>query len=57
MKNVKEPKTLPNTLHQTMKEYLKEFSPVVPTPKHNAVALDAPETLLTQVYGVDYTFR
>jgi 2',3'-cyclic-nucleotide 2'-phosphodiesterase (5'-nucleotidase family) len=57
MKNVKEPKTLPNTLHQTMKEYLKAFSPVSPVAKHNAVALDAPETLLTQVYGVDYTFR
>jgi 2',3'-cyclic-nucleotide 2'-phosphodiesterase (5'-nucleotidase family) len=57
MKNVKEPKTLPNTLHQTMKEYLKAFSPISPLAKHNAVALDAPETLLTQVYGVDYTFR
>ena len=57
MKNVKEPKTLPNTLHQTMKEYLKSFSPISPVAKHNAVALDAPETLLTQVYGVDYTFR
>jgi 2',3'-cyclic-nucleotide 2'-phosphodiesterase (5'-nucleotidase family) len=57
MKNVKEPKTLPNTLHQTMKEYLKAFSPISPVAKHNAVALDAPETLLTQVYGVDYTFR
>jgi 2',3'-cyclic-nucleotide 2'-phosphodiesterase (5'-nucleotidase family) len=57
MKNVKEPKTLLNTLHQTMKEYLKAFSPISPVAKHNAVALDAPETLLTQVYGVDYTFR
>ena len=57
MKNVKEPKTLPNTLHQTMKEYLKAFSPISPVAKHNAVALDAPETLLTQVYGVDYIFR
>jgi S-sulfosulfanyl-L-cysteine sulfohydrolase len=57
MKNVKEPKTLPNTLHQVIKDYLKVSSPVSPTPKHNAVALDAPDTLLTQVYDVEYSFR
>jgi hypothetical protein len=40
-----------------MREYLKQNSPVTPTPQKNAIILDAPETLLTQVTGVDYTFR
>jgi S-sulfosulfanyl-L-cysteine sulfohydrolase len=30
---------------------------VTPIPPKSAVALDAPETLLTQVTGVDYQFR
>jgi len=44
-------------LHSTMLEYLKNNSPVTPIPEKNAVILDAPETLLTQVTGVDYVFR
>ncbi|MFZ1581631.1 MAG: hypothetical protein WAT26_10835 [Saprospiraceae bacterium] len=39
-----------------MRSYLKATSPVNPTPKRKAIALDAPETLLSQVYGVDYQF-
>jgi hypothetical protein len=49
-------KNTPFTLHQVMKNYLKAHPVVTPTPKHNAIALDAPETLLTQVTGVDYQF-
>ncbi|GMQ26975.1 bifunctional metallophosphatase/5'-nucleotidase [Algoriphagus sp. oki45] len=45
------------TLHQAVKNYLAENSPVTPTPPNSAVALDAPATLLTQVSGVDYEFR
>jgi len=45
------------TLHTIINNYLKANSPVTPLPEKNAVALDAPETLLTQVYGVDYEFR
>lgn len=45
------------TLHQMMKEYLAAHSPVNPVPRGNAVALDAPATLLTQVTGVPYQFR
>ncbi|SNS49754.1 2',3'-cyclic-nucleotide 2'-phosphodiesterase/5'-or 3'-nucleotidase, 5'-nucleotidase family [Belliella buryatensis] len=45
------------TLHQVMLEYLAENSPVTPTPKGAAKALDAPATLLTQVSGVEYQFR
>ncbi|MCS6822083.1 MAG: bifunctional metallophosphatase/5'-nucleotidase [Microscillaceae bacterium] len=57
IKGVTEPRLLPKTLHQIMKEYLKHNSPVTPLPAKNAIALDAPATLLTQVTGVNYTFR
>lgn len=57
IKNVKEAKNLSYTLHENMREYLAASSPVTPLPHRNAVALDAPDTLLTQVYGVDYQFR
>jgi 2',3'-cyclic-nucleotide 2'-phosphodiesterase (5'-nucleotidase family) len=57
MRNVKNPKNTPFTLHSTMIDYLKNNSPVTPSPEKNAIILDAPETLLTQVTGVDYTFR
>lgn len=56
IKNVLEPENMPYTLHENMKAYLKASSPVNPTPKRNAIALDAPETLLSQVFGVDYQF-
>lgn len=54
---VEEAQNTPYTLHQVVKEYLKAHSPVSPLPEYNAVILDAPPTLLTQVTGVDYTFR
>ncbi len=54
--NVKEATNTPYTLHEVMKEYLTANSPVTPKPEGNAIILDAPSTLLTQVYGVDYTF-
>lgn len=54
---VAEAQNTPFTLHQVVKEYLKAHSPVSPLPEYNAVILDAPPTLLTQVTGVDYTFR
>ncbi len=57
MKGVVDAKNTTATLHSVMKEYLKQNSPVTPTPQKNAIILDAPETLLTQVTGVDYTFR
>jgi len=55
--NVKEGKNTPYTLHQTMRDYLAANSPVTPSPRGYAKALDAPATLLTQVTGVPYTFR
>jgi 2',3'-cyclic-nucleotide 2'-phosphodiesterase (5'-nucleotidase family) len=57
VRNVMEPKNLPYSLHENMRDYLKASSPVKPMPKRNAIALDAPETLLSQVYGVDYQFH
>lgn len=57
IKNVKDAKNSPFTLHQTMRDYLKANSPVTPEPLGSAIALDAPPTLLTQVTGVPYEFR
>ena len=54
--DVKQGANTPYTLHQVMKEYLASNSPVTPKPEGNAIILDAPSTLLTQVTGVDYTF-
>ncbi|GCD78124.1 bifunctional metallophosphatase/5'-nucleotidase [Thermaurantimonas aggregans] len=53
---VKDARNMDFSLHRMIKEYLKANSPVTPTPKGNAVAIDAPSNLLTQVYGVDYQF-
>jgi sulfur-oxidizing protein SoxB len=44
------------TLHEAILNYLAENSPVTPIPPRSAIALDAPETLLTQVSGVPYEF-
>jgi len=57
LKGVMEPKNTSSTLHQVMIGYLKASSPVTPTPPKNAKILDAPDTLLSQVTGVDYSFR
>ena len=57
IKNVTNAQNTSFTLHEMMKEYLTANSPVTPTPPLNAKILDGPQTLLTQVSGVDYTFR
>ena len=57
MRNVRNPQNTAFTLHSTMADYLKNNSPVTPTPEKNAIILDGPETLLSQVTGVDYEFR
>lgn len=56
IQNVKNGKNTPFTLHQVLKDYLASNSPVTPKPEGNAIILDAPDTLLTQVTGVDYQF-
>ncbi len=57
MKGVMDAKNTTATLHSAMIKYLNSNSPVTPTPAKNAKILDAKETLLSQVSGVDYTFR
>jgi S-sulfosulfanyl-L-cysteine sulfohydrolase len=54
--NVKNGKNTVYTLHQTMRDYLAANSPVTPTPRGDVKVLDAPQTLLSQVFGVDYQF-
>jgi sulfur-oxidizing protein SoxB len=55
--DVMEGKNTAFTLHQVMRDYLAANSPVTPVPHGYAKVLDAPQTLLTQVSGVPYTFR
>jgi 2',3'-cyclic-nucleotide 2'-phosphodiesterase (5'-nucleotidase family) len=57
IKGVKNPKNTVHTLHKVMTDYLQANSPVTPAPPLAAKILDAPQTLLTQVTGVDYQFR
>jgi 2',3'-cyclic-nucleotide 2'-phosphodiesterase (5'-nucleotidase family) len=54
---VKNPQNTQYTLHQVLKDYLSTHSPVTPVPPQAAKILDAPQNLLTQVWGVDYEFR
>ena len=53
---VKEAVNTPFTLHDTLLDYLAAHSPVSPLPEGNAIILDAPSTILTQVFDVDYQF-
>lgn len=57
IKGVAEARNTTYTLHSVMKAYLQANSPVTPRPAQAATVLDAPQTLLTQVHGVPYTFR
>lgn len=57
MQGVKNATTQNYTLHQAMKEYLAANSPVTPTLRQAAKIVDGPQTLLSQVWGVDYEFR
>ncbi|MFT3910785.1 MAG: 5'-nucleotidase C-terminal domain-containing protein [Ferruginibacter sp.] len=56
MTNVKDAQNSPYALHDVIKDYLAQHSPVSPMPESNAIILDAPKTLLSQVSGVDYRF-
>ena len=57
IKDVANAKNTPHTLHTVLKEYLTIHSPVTPVPPMKAKVLDAPQTLLTQVTGVNYQFH
>lgn len=45
------------TLHQIMREYLSQFSPVAPKIEGRIKATDVPQNLLSQLEGYDYDFR
>lgn len=57
MQGVKNARTLDYTLHEAMRGYLTAHSPVTPTLHQAAKIVDGPQTLLSQVWGVDYEFR
>lgn len=57
MRGVKEPINTAYTLHSMMKEYLVKFSPVTPILRQDAKILDGPQDLLSQVTGVEYSFK
>lgn len=57
MKGVQDAQNTTHTLHEVMRSYLQANSPVTPTPPLAAKILDAPQTILSQVRGVDYEFR
>ncbi len=57
IKGVANAQNTPYSLHTVLKEYLAANSPVTPALPLSAKVLDAQQTLLTQVYGVDYQFR
>ena len=57
IKGVANAKNTLYTLHGVMRDYLIKNSPVTPTLPMAAKILDAPQTLLTQVTGVNYQFH
>ncbi len=57
IKGVSNAKNTAFTLHSVIRDYLAANSPVTPKPPLAAKILDAPQTLLSQVSGVDYQFR
>jgi 2',3'-cyclic-nucleotide 2'-phosphodiesterase (5'-nucleotidase family) len=57
IKGVREVKDMDYSLHTAVVEYLAEHSPVSPVIEGRAVATDAPSTLLSQLDGINYSFR
>ena len=56
IEHVKNPKKLGVTLHQIMRDYLKEHSPVSPVIHRRVTATDESSDLLSQLEGYDYVF-
>jgi 2',3'-cyclic-nucleotide 2'-phosphodiesterase (5'-nucleotidase family) len=57
IEHVKNSKKLGVTLHQIMRDYLKEHSPVSPVIHRRVTATDESPDLLSQLEGYDYVFR
>ncbi len=56
LKGVEEAHTLSYNLHDAVRDYLAQHSPVTPTPEGNIKVLDGDQKMLSQVWGVDYSF-
>ena len=57
LENVRNPRRANITMHAIMREYLAKFSPVSPKVEGRITATDAPQNLLSQLEGYDYSFR
>jgi 2',3'-cyclic-nucleotide 2'-phosphodiesterase (5'-nucleotidase family) len=57
IEQVRNPRKLGVTLHQVMRDYLKEHSPVSPAIEGRVIATDEAPDLLSQLKGYDYLFR
>ena len=54
---VKNPRLAGARMHDILREYLAKFSPVSPRVEGRLTATDAPQNLLSQLEGYDYSFR
>ena len=57
MEKVKTPRRAHATMHNILREYFAEHSPVAPTVEGRITATDAPQDLLSQLEAYDYQFR
>ncbi len=57
MEKVKNPRLANATMHNILREYFAQHSPVAPKVEGRITATDAPQDLLSQLEGYDYTFR
>ena len=57
MEKVKNPRRANATMHNILREYFALHSPVSPKVEGRITATDAPQDLLSQLEGYDYTFR
>lgn len=57
MEKVKNPRRANATMHNILREYFAQHSPVAPKIEGRITATDAPQTLLSQLEGYDYEFR
>ena len=57
LEKVSNPRRANATMHNILREYFAEFSPVAPKVEGRITATDAPQNLLSQLEGYDYEFQ
>ena len=57
LEKVSKPRRANITMHNILREHLAKFSPVSPRVEGRITATDAPQNLLSQLEGYDYSFR